>query len=327
MDGLRHAGLVLLGILAAEGAFGGLAARSQEPAPADQATTQAVAPSSTAAQAAAPPATPDNCRRPAFRVVVDVGHTTGDPGALSARGVTEYDFNLKLAGKVKQALVDAGFDKTVLMITTKPPYGGLFERAARANALAADLFIAVHHDSVPDRLLQNWSFEGKPNRYNDNWPGYALFISNDNPQHAASLEFGKFLGKALQAHGLKFTSHYILPIMGSRRRILLDADAGVYRYDQLVVLRSTHMPALLIEAGSIVNRDEEIELATDERRAATSAAVAEAVGEFCTARAHPVAERAEQHAAPAKPAAAKTKTATSKATAQPAQGIKWPWSR
>jgi hypothetical protein len=42
-----------------------------------------------------------------------------------------------------------------------------------------------------------------------------------------------------------------------RRRAPL--DAGVYRYDQLVVLRST--PAVLLEAGSIVNRQEELELA------------------------------------------------------------------
>ena len=79
--------------------------------------------------------------------------------------------------------------------------------------------------------------------------------------------------------------------MGNRRRELLDADAGVYRYDQLVVLRYTRMPALLLEAGSIVNRQEELELATPERRALTSAAVAAAVEDFCAARAHPKIEQ------------------------------------
>jgi N-acetylmuramoyl-L-alanine amidase len=72
---------------------------------------------------------------------------------------------------------------------------------------------------------------------------------------------------------------------------LLDADAGVYRYDQLVVLRYTRMPALLLEAGSIVNRQEELELATPERRTLTSAAVAAAVEDFCAARAHPKIEQ------------------------------------
>jgi N-acetylmuramoyl-L-alanine amidase len=231
-----------------------------------------------------------NCQPSAFRVVVDVGHTVDVPGALSARGMPEYAFNLQLARQIKEMLVGAGFDKTVLIISTKAPPAGLFERANIANRLPADLFISIHHDSVPDNLMQTWQYEGQDQQYNDSYPGYALFISNDNGDRAGSLQFGNFLGKALQARGLQFTPHYTLALMGSRRRQLLDADAGVYRYDQLVVLRYTRMPALLLEAGSIVNRQEELELATPERRTRTSAAVAAAVEDFCAARAHPKVE-------------------------------------
>ena len=63
----------------------------------------------------APPHT--NCQPSAFRVVVDVGHTVDVPGALSARGMPEYAFNLQLARQIKETLVGAGFDKTVLLIT------------------------------------------------------------------------------------------------------------------------------------------------------------------------------------------------------------------
>ena len=241
------------------------------------------------APAAAAPAHA-NCQPAAFRVVVDVGHTLDVPGALSARGVPEYAFNLQLAQQIKQTLVDAGFDKTVLLIAGKAPPAGLFERAMIANRLPADLFISIHHDSVPDNLIHTWQYEGQDQQYNDDYPGYALFVSNDNADRAGSLLFGKFLGKALQARGLQFTPHYTLALMGNRRRQLLDADAGVYRYDQLVVLRYTRMPALLLEAGSIVNRQEELELATPERRTLTSAAVAAAVEDFCAARAHPKIE-------------------------------------
>jgi N-acetylmuramoyl-L-alanine amidase len=242
-----------------------------------------------------------NCQPAAFRVVVDVGHTLDVPGAPSARGMPEYAFNLQLAQQIKQALVDAGFDKTVLLIIAKAPQAGLFERANIANRLPADLFISIHHDSVPDNLIHTWQYEGQDQQYNDDYPGYALFVSNDNADPAGSLLFGKFLGKALQARGLQFTPHYTLPLMGHRRRQLLDADAGVYRYDQLVVLRYTRMPALLLEAGSIVNRQEELELATPERRTLTSAAVAAAVEEFCAARMHPKIEQPVKR--PAKPRA------------------------
>jgi len=236
--------------------------------------------------AAAPP---DACQRAKFRVVVDVGHTLDHPGADSARGIPEYAFNLQLAQDIKQALADAGFDNTVLLITAAAPWRGLVESAAYANAGHADLFISIHHDSVPDRLLQTWDYEGAQHVFNDDYPGYALFISNDNADRAGSLLFGHFLGKQLQARGLHYTPHYTLELMGHRRRQLLDAEAGVYRYDELIVLRMTHMPALLLEAGSIVNRQEELELGSPERRSLTSAAVAAAVEDFCAARAHPAA--------------------------------------
>ena len=81
--------------------------------------------------------------------------------------------------------------------------------------------------------------------------------------------------------------------MGHRRRILADAEDGVYRYDQLIVLRQTKMPAVLLEAGSIVNREEELELGTAERRSLTSAAIVAAVDKFCAARSRPASTKAE----------------------------------
>jgi N-acetylmuramoyl-L-alanine amidase len=236
--------------------------------------------------ASASHAVSDNCTRSTFRVVVDVGHTLDVPGAMSARGVTEYAFNLQLARDIKQALVDAGFEQAVLMITGTAPWRGLFERATRANAMHADLFIAIHHDSVPDNLKHVWEYAGLKNEFNDDYPGYAIFISNDNADPAGSLMFGSMLGQQLEHRGLHYTPHYTSALMGHRRRILVDAEAGVYRYDQLIVLRQTRMPAVLLEAGSIVNRQEELGLATPERRSLTSAAIATAVANFCAARSH-----------------------------------------
>jgi N-acetylmuramoyl-L-alanine amidase len=239
------------------------------------------------------------CHPQDFRVIVDVGHTEAVAGATSSHGATEYSFNLALAQAAKQALLDTGFAKTVLLITDQAPPRGLIARAAAANSQHADLFLSIHHDSVPDNLLKTWQFEGQDQFYNDDYPGYALFISNDNGDRAGSLLFGGFLGKELQARGLHFTPHYTLALMGHRRRELLDPVGGVYRYDQLIVLRMTRMPALLLEAGSIINRQEELELATPERRAKTSAAIAAAVTEFCAARAHPAAGKPVAAAKPA----------------------------
>ena len=276
MTTARYAALTLCALLAAAPLGGSKPARGEEPA--------------------AAAAKHDDCARASFRVVIDVGHTVKVPGAMSARGVPEYEFNLALGSAAKDALVSAGFTETTLLITATAPWRGLFERAARANAMHANLFIAIHHDSVPDNLMKTWQYAGQQQGYNDDYPGYALFISNDNADRAGSLAFGSLLGTELQAYGLSYTPHYTLPIMGHRRRELVDAKAGVYRYDQLIVLRATRMPAVLLEAGSIVNRDEELKLATPERRAATSAAIVAAVEDFCAARAKPVEAKIEAKA-------------------------------
>ncbi len=176
---------------------------------------------STIPAAKTPPAA---CQRADFRVVLDVGHTVKVPGAISARGVPEYNFNRHLAEDAEAALLNAGFAKTVLLITSTPPTLGLFERARRANAMRANLFIAIHHDSVPDYLLATWQYQGQQEHYNDSFPGYAIFISEENGDRAGSLLFGRLLGKQLQARGLSYTPHYTLPIMRNRRRQLLDAD-------------------------------------------------------------------------------------------------------
>ena len=232
-----------------------------------------------------------SCPHSAFRVVIDVGHTVEVPGAISARGVAEYAFNLQLGNEIKQALVGAGFDKTVVLITAAAPPRGLVERAMRANAMRADLFLSIHHDSVPDNLLETWEYAGHENHFSDRFQGYAIFASRDNGDRSGSLSFGRFLGKELQAHGLGYTPHYTLAMMGRHRHELVDAEAGVYWFDQLVVLRWARMSAVLLEAGSIINRQEETEMASPERRALISAAAAAAVEDFCQSRARPLGDR------------------------------------
>jgi hypothetical protein len=97
----------------------------------------------------------------------------------------------------------AGFEKTVLLITSEAPHAGLFQRSSRANAMGADLFLSIHHDSVPDPMLEKWTYDGVEHTYNDRFPGHSIFISNDNPQSGRSLEFASLLGAQLKSRGLK----------------------------------------------------------------------------------------------------------------------------
>jgi N-acetylmuramoyl-L-alanine amidase len=224
------------------------------------------------------------CNRAAFRVILDVGHTRESPGAISARGVPEFEFNLSLARKVEARLLQTGFARTMLLVTGGPGRESLVQRVLRANAASADLFVSIHHDSVPQPFKEEWQIDGDPYWYSDRFKGHSIFVSQDNGQPAHSLAFARLLGQSLKSRGLHYAAHYKEPFMGRWRRSLVDAEAGVYRYDELIVLRATRMPAVLLEGGSIINRAEEIAVQSAERQDLIAAAAAEAVESFCAGR-------------------------------------------
>ena len=205
-------------------------------------------------------------------------------GAISARNVAEFVFNLRLAQRIEEKLKAEGFAETRLLLTEGKARPSLVKRVAAANNLHADLFLSIHHDSVPNKFLEDWEFEGKKSHFSDRFSGYSVFVSRNNPDFKTSLSFAELIGKEMKAQGLQYAQQYTQAIMGRYQHPLLNKETGVYSYDQLIVLRKTRMPAVLLEAGSIINRDEELKMDSPERRDIISSGVTAAVKEFCDPR-------------------------------------------
>jgi N-acetylmuramoyl-L-alanine amidase len=219
------------------------------------------------------------CKPAELIVAIDAGHGPKSPGATSASGQPEYAFNKRLAAGVKDALVQAGFTKTFLIDpvgTDLPPAG----RAKRATAAKAGLLISIHHDSAQPQFFTTAVIDGRQRRVCDRFAGYGVFYSQRNRQAAASLALARAVGRELAASGLPFSPHHAADIPGEGRPIV-DPIAGVYRYDGLAVLHAAAMPAVLVEAGVIVNPAEEQALATDARQTQTARAIARAVTAWC----------------------------------------------
>jgi N-acetylmuramoyl-L-alanine amidase len=216
-----------------------------------------------------------------FRIVLDVGHTAESEGATSARNIPEFVFNLRLARRIEEKLKADGFPETRLLVTEGKARPSLVKRVAAANELHASLFLSIHHDSVPNSLLENWEFEGKKSHFSDRFSGYSVFVSRNNPDFKTSLSFAELVAKEMKAQGLQYAQQYTQAIMGRYQHPLLNKETGVYSFDKLIVLKSTRMPAVLLEAGSIINRDEELKMETPERRDIISGAVVAAVKKFC----------------------------------------------
>src|SRR6476620_7475812 len=121
-----------------------------------------------------------SCNRGTFRIILDVGHTAEEPGAISARGVPEFAFNLRLAQYIGQQLVSAGFVQTEVLIAAGASFSALLQRGKRVNRIAPSLFLSIHHDSVPEAFLETWEYAGVQQHFSDRFKGHALFISSEN---------------------------------------------------------------------------------------------------------------------------------------------------
>lgn len=192
-----------------------------------------------------------------FRVAIDVGHSKNTWGALSSRGIHEYQFNSRLARELLAAVRGAGYRNSFLINENGDLEGkaGLHKRTEIANDKGANLFISIHHDSVQPMLLQDWSYQQKSLRYNDEIQGFSIIFSSSGSQQAYSLDFARLLGDALLRNDLDPTDYHAMDIPGERRN-LVDRGRGIYDIDFWVVTQ-TEMPSVLFEAGMIVNRNEE----------------------------------------------------------------------
>lgn len=205
-------------------------------------------------------------------VALDVGHSHARPGATSARGVPEFDFNLKLAQAIAAELEKAG-------VAVRPiGADGLADdlRARAPQAAGAQLLLSIHHDAVQPKYLRQWRHEGVTRPYSDRFRGHSLFISGRNPQEARSLHCAARIGRALRRAGFTPTRHHAEPIDGEARP-WADYAAGAHYYDGLAVLKEATVPAVLFEAGVIVHREEEQRLSQDGRRARMAQAAARGV--------------------------------------------------
>jgi N-acetylmuramoyl-L-alanine amidase len=188
----------------------------------------------------------------AFKVALDIGHLPKRGGAVSARGIFEYDFNHRLVAELSGHLQSSQSLQPII-INPQGTSISLPKRAEEAANKKADLFLAIHHDSVKDSFLKPWEFEGKSEKYCDDFHGYSLFISEKNMKAVDSLRFATLLGRALLNNGFTPTLHHET----QEQRHVIDREKGIYEFDDLIVLKSAKMPAVLLECGVIVNRKEE----------------------------------------------------------------------
>ncbi|MCL2162060.1 MAG: N-acetylmuramoyl-L-alanine amidase [Betaproteobacteria bacterium] len=180
----------------------------------------------------------------AVHIVVDTGHTPQNPGATGASGRVEYLYNLDLSAAVARDLV--ALNHRVTRVSADGKEIALKQRALQAPN--ANFFLSIHHDSIP----QDWIDAGRRREFS----GFSLFVSHRNPYYAQSLRCAQAIGEKLLQAGEKPSLYNAMPVLGGNMP-LIDERLGIHRFDNLVVLKTATMPAVLVEAAVIANPDEE----------------------------------------------------------------------
>ncbi len=180
-------------------------------------------------------------------IVLDTGHTPEIPGVISSTMVPEFEYNRFFVKSLTQELLkhdwdvhdvrDAHEDRTLVM------------RTRRSDD--ATLFLAIHHDS----MQQDWLDAGYRNQYR----GFSVFVSSKNKFFHESLQCARVLGYGMR-NANEVPSLYHSANYPGEHKQLLDSENGVHQYDNLVVLKSSKSPAILLEIGVIVNDAEAIRL-------------------------------------------------------------------
>lgn len=200
----------------------------------------------------------------AAEVALDVGHSRQHPGVISAGGTPEWELNRRLALAVAARLQTRGISHRLIGADGKMDV--LLDRTEAAKN--ERLFISLHHDAIqPEWIRQAQRFYG-----------YSLFVSRRNPQLDASLACARHVGDRLRAAGLQPSLYHAAPVAGENRPFA-DRPRGIHYYDGLAVLRSARQPALLIEAGVVVNPEDERRVTSAEGRERIAGAIAAAIAD------------------------------------------------
>ncbi|HEY2801319.1 MAG TPA: N-acetylmuramoyl-L-alanine amidase [Chthoniobacterales bacterium] len=195
-------------------------------------------------------------------VVLDPGHGGTDNGAAGRWG-SEKTYALDVALTAREELLRAGFK--VEMTRAGDQTVSLEQRIAFANHFAHALFISIHFNSAPAGAgVESYALAPA---------GVPSNAASEN--HAEATETGWCPGNAQDAANMALTAAVHGAIL-SRVSVF---DRGV-RHARFYVLRDCKIPAVLVEAGFLSDRNEGALIATAPYRQKLGRAIAQAVESY-----------------------------------------------
>lgn len=229
---------------------------------------------------------------PKLLVALDAGHGGEDVGAIGPKGLQEKEAAMRLSRGLAAALEGKGF--SILQTREDDVLVPLWERARKANAAGADLFVSLHLNAAKAKgargsevyflSLDKARGEDEAVEAAEN----AGAVARPQPESVVASILDDLAQKAF----LEDSEKLAVAIQKELNRLAGIKARGV-KQAHFIVLRSAAMPAVLVETAFISNPREEQKLKDEAFVAKVADAIARGIRSYLAGSRGPVRRRAE----------------------------------
>ncbi len=220
-------------------------------------------------------------------VAIDPGHGGQDPGAIGPTGKREKDVTLAVARELARQ-VNATPGLKAYLTRDTDVFIPLPMRAQKARAAKADIFISIHADAAENRnatgssvyVLSTKGASSQRARWLADKENAADLIGGVRLQKTEGVLANVLLDLA-QSGYMKASEDAASHVLGGLKRIGKNHKPNIERAN-FAVLRTSDMPAMLVETAFISNPDEERRLVDPAYQRQIAGAVLDGVKTFFT---------------------------------------------
>lgn len=214
-------------------------------------------------------------------IVIDPGHGGIDPGAISAGGTKEKEVVFAFAQQLQTALGLSG-NYEVQLTRSQDRFMTLNDRVAFTRRTGADLFIAIHADTVRGKTANGTTIYTLSETASDE-EAEALAMKENRVDAIGGVDLSEQIGEVADIlielvqresknHANLFSRTALTELKG-----ITTMTGKPLRSAGFVVLKVPDVPSVLIELGYLSSKEDEIKLKDEAWRAKMAAALTTAV--------------------------------------------------
>lgn len=220
-------------------------------------------------------------------VAIDAGHGGQDPGAVGPTGKREKDVTLAMARELARQ-INATPGLKAFLVRDSDVFIPLPSRAQRARAAKADIFVSLHADAAENRsargssvyVLSTKGASSQRARWLADKENAADLVGGVRLQQTENVLAGVLLDLAQSGH-MRASEDAANHVLGGLKRVGNNHKPNIERAN-FAVLRTSDMPAMLVETAFISNAEEEKRLTDPAYQRKVAGAVVDGINTYFT---------------------------------------------